>query len=86
MAFRTALVLVAVGILLAMLVPRLVAAQGSGPPPKTYVVKAGDTLWGLASRFAPEEDPRRFVHETLQLNGLSSAGVLPGQSLILPSD
>lgn len=38
---------------------------GSG----TYVVRAGDTLWGIATRLAPEADPRVLVQRLVELNG-----------------
>lgn len=83
---RLALVLVVAGILLGMVVPRLFASEASSEPQKFHVVRGGENLWGLASRFAPDEDPRRYVYDVVQVNGLESVDVTPGQKLILPSD
>jgi hypothetical protein len=55
------------------------ASQGEG----RYVVKPGDTLWGIASdRYAG--DPRSAVWRLQQRNGLSSAALAPGMTLYLP--
>ena len=61
-------------------VPDPVAA---GPPP-TYVVRARDTLWAIAERTAPEQDPRRVVEALDQMNGLDGVGIVPGQVLVIP--
>jgi nucleoid-associated protein YgaU len=52
--------------------------------PRAVVVQAGDTLWDLAGRYAPENvDPRAYVDALEDLNGLSGApGV--GMRLKLP--
>ena len=52
--------------------------------PKTVVVGAGDTLWGIAESIAPSADPREVIHEIMRLNGLRDAVVQPGQRLALP--
>jgi len=50
-----------------------------------YVVRAGDTLWGVATRAYPgQHDPRRLVFAIEQRNHLSAADLHPGQVLILP--
>lgn len=46
----------------------------------TYVVKAGDTLWGIARQF------NTTVERLVQLNGLTNANLLRvGQTLIVPT-
>jgi hypothetical protein len=51
--------------------------------PATVVVRAGDTAWGLAARFAaPGADPRAYVDALLRLNG--GADLVPGAHLRLP--
>ena len=55
------------------------ASQGEA----RYVVKPGDTLWGIASdRYGG--DPRSAVWRLQQRNGLSSAALVPGMTLSLP--
>ena len=53
-------------------------------PVRTYVVRPGDTLWGLAARIAgPQGDPRPVVDELEQTNHVTGA-IVPGQTLRLP--
>jgi len=74
----------------------LLPAQGAGAAgarpavvqmaPEVAVVSAGDTVWGLAARHAPEGvDLRRYVAEVLEHNGVGSASALrPGAVLEFP--
>ncbi|MFE4470590.1 LysM peptidoglycan-binding domain-containing protein [Leifsonia sp. NPDC056824] len=48
-------------------------------------VQSGDSLWSVASRIAPNADPRDVIAELVDLNGLSSAVVTPGQQLAIPT-
>lgn len=51
-----------------------------------YSVHQGDTLWSIATAYsAPNQDPRDYVAELVQLNRLESASLTPGQDLILPN-
>lgn len=55
-----------------------------------YFVKSGDSLWTLAERVSPQEDPRDVVDQILELNagsdGFSSdAPLRVGQTLRLPA-
>jgi Tfp pilus assembly protein FimV len=52
---------------------------------QTYVVRPGDTLWSIATRFAPSTDPRVVVHAITSANGLDPATLVPGQQLSIPS-
>lgn len=72
------------GLVLGLNAPRL-GATTSAPPPQVYLVQEGDRLWDLASRLAPEDDPREFVQEMKDLNGLRDSSIMPGQKLFLPS-
>ena len=54
------------------------AATGSGergrPEPVRIVqVEAGDTLWSIATRAAPGEDPRDLIDEIEELNSLDGS-------------
>ena len=51
----------------------------------SVVVEQGDSLWNIAQRLAPSQDPREVVHEIRQLNGLRSNLIQPGQVLLVPS-
>ena len=55
-----------------------------------YFVQSGDSLWTLAERVSPQEDPRDVVDQILELNagidGFSSdAPLRVGQTLRLPA-
>jgi hypothetical protein len=52
---------------------------------RTQVIQPGETWWSLASQAArPGEDVRDVVRELIDLNGRSSAGLIAGQSVVLP--
>jgi hypothetical protein len=46
---------------------------------ETIVVRPGDTLWGIAQRLAPGEDPRPIVDELAAVHG--PGPLVPGQTL-----
>lgn len=52
---------------------------------ETYVVHSGDTLWSIARRVAPSEDPRAIVDAIAEANGLGSGELHPGQALVVPA-
>ena len=52
---------------------------------RTYTVRPGDTLWGIAVRaVGPERDPRPFVDRLIEKNHMEGALIRAGQRLILP--
>jgi Tfp pilus assembly protein FimV len=62
-------------------------ARGDGPdrpaPRVTYVVQPGDTLWSIARRVAPGQDPRPVVDGLIEANELRG-GLQAGQELSVP--
>jgi nucleoid-associated protein YgaU len=51
-----------------------------------HVVQPGETLWGIAREVTgPGEDVRDVVMELVELNGLPSAGLMAGQSIVVPA-
>jgi hypothetical protein len=62
-------------------------ARGDGPnrpaPRVTYVVEPGDTLWSIARRVAPGQDPRPVVDRLIEANDLHG-GLQAGQELSIP--
>lgn len=55
------------------------------PAPVSVRVLPGNTLWGIAAEHAPPGiDPRVWIFRTEALNGLSGAGLMPGEVLRLP--
>lgn len=81
-AFFACLVVVLVGLF------GLPGAGSAVPSSRTVVVRvaAGDTLWSLARRFAPQDDPRSVVRRIVELNSLDGANLQVGQSLAVPVD
>jgi Tfp pilus assembly protein FimV len=62
-------------------------AMGDGPdrpaPRVTYVVQPGDTLWSIARRVAPGQDPRPVVDGLIEANDVRD-GLQAGQELSIP--
>lgn len=59
-------------------------AGPSGPATAVVVVQPGDSLWAIAQAVAPGADPRETVLRLRELNGLGTAVVVPGQSIVVP--
>jgi nucleoid-associated protein YgaU len=57
---------------------------GASGPERAYRVKPGDTLWSIAERTSGG-DPREAVWMIRERNGLESALIVPGQTLVLPA-
>lgn len=60
------------------------SAAGSATPASpaaAVTVQSGDTYWSIASRIAPQRDPRAEVADLQRLNHLSGAALVPGQVL-----
>ena len=58
-----------------------------GPMPISshrYVVRGGDTLWSIAHRVVPEEDPRPVVDAIADANDVRAGDIRPGQILVIP--
>lgn len=84
---RFGLVLVLCAVLIACLfvvLSQLRPARAAGPLVE-ITVATGDTLWGLAQRYAdPGRDLRASVAEIIRINQLATAELQPGQVLLLP--
>jgi LysM repeat protein len=85
---RVAVVLALLAALVVVLIsaghPTDAAGHGPRTQPVTVTVQTGETLWQLASRVAPDVDPRLVIDEIEQLNGLSDLTVYAGQQLRVP--
>ena len=81
-----AVAVLAVGIALAgaLWLAHSSAMTSSAPhrsPPSTVVVRPNDTLWSIATRIAPDRDPRVVVSELERRNELTGPTVHVGQVL-----
>jgi LysM domain len=59
-------------------------ATSRRPASTRYVVKPGDTLWGIARATAPSEDPRVVVARIAGANAITDGELTPGRSLLVP--
>lgn len=59
-------------------------AAPSTTPAVQVTVQQGQSLWSVAAEYAPDRDPRVVVGQIVELNGLDSARVQPGQQLLVP--
>ena len=66
-------------------VGRVSASSAAAGAPRTTVVQAGDTLWSIATKTAPDRDPRGVIAQIERLNHLGSVTLVPGTQLTLPS-
>jgi LysM domain len=60
------------------------SATGTLPTSKQIVVHAGESLWDIAVRVAPNADPRKTMWDIQQLNHMSTSRLDSGQALIVP--
>jgi LysM repeat protein len=66
-------------------VSRAVTSGEGGEATTRYVVRPGDTLWAIAVRQAPGDDPRQVVAAIVRANGVDPGTLIPGQVLDLPA-
>lgn len=61
------------------------ADAGAAAPSVTQItVQPGESLWAVARRIAPENDPREVVAQIRRLNDLTGSDLQAGQQLLLP--
>ncbi|MDP9496076.1 MAG: LysM peptidoglycan-binding domain-containing protein [Actinomycetota bacterium] len=87
---RAAVLLALVALLLGAFAAGRTASQASQEPEQRSVlsqttVQRGESLWTVARRVAPEQDPRQVVVALRRLNSLPTAQVQAGQQLLLPA-
>jgi len=64
------------------------SAEAMDAAPKTAIVKveAGQTLWDVAVKVAPNEDPRSTIWTIREMNHLQTSEILAGQALTVPAN
>jgi LysM repeat protein len=85
---RGRVVMLVLCLLLAGLVAALAASTSRAAQPaetRVAVVQPGDTLWSVAARHVPSDDPYGVIEEIRSLNDLTGNTIHPGQELILPT-
>jgi nucleoid-associated protein YgaU len=50
-----------------------------------YVVRDGDTMWGIASRLSGGGDPRALMDRIASANAIDPGALHAGQTLVIPS-
>jgi LysM domain-containing protein len=62
------------------------APRAAAPPaaPRAVTVQPGETLWSIATRVAPQRDPRAEVAALQKRNQLADVELVPGQVLQIP--
>jgi LysM repeat protein len=59
-------------------------APGPAAHTASVTVRAGDSLWSIATRVAPDRDPRAEIEALQRVNHLDGVTVVPGQVLRVP--
>jgi Tfp pilus assembly protein FimV len=59
-----------------------IAAGAAGGTGSVVVVEPGDTLWSIATRLAPDDDPRPLVDQLSDQR--AGAPLQPGERILLP--
>jgi len=87
---RLALTLGCVGVMAGVATAAGQAAGASDEPlgsaTAVYVVKPGESLWGIAQDVSPGSDPRETIARIMDLNGMGSAAVTAGRALVVPGE
>jgi hypothetical protein len=79
------MLVVAAALLAGFLAGRATAGPSYSVARRVYVVQAGDTVWGIAERFADgDDDPRPYADRLIQDNHVTDALIVPGERLVLP--
>jgi Tfp pilus assembly protein FimV len=75
-----------VAVLLSPLAASAVRPGAPDRPPeqRTVVVRSGDTLWSIAQRVRPQDDPRVTVAAIEDANGIDASSLQPGRALVIP--
>ena len=67
----------------AFLLGEAIPSRGASPP-RHHRVHAGETLWGIAERAYPGDDPREAVYRIRVANHIPGSSIVAGEKLVLP--
>jgi hypothetical protein len=60
------------------------AGSDLGATLEVVTVQSGDSLWELADKYAPSQDPRDWIARVVIVNALETVELTPGQQIALP--
>ena len=86
---RRTVAVVATALVAVLMSPLAAGAVRRGEPSapaaqQVVVVQSGDTLWSIAQRVRPGDDPRQVVDEISATNGVQAGALTVGASLVVP--
>jgi Tfp pilus assembly protein FimV len=86
---RRTVAVVATALVAVLMSPLAAGAVRRGEPSapaaqQVVVVRSGDTLWSIAQRVRPGDDPREVAAEIAATNGVQAGALTVGASLVVP--
>ncbi len=86
---RRTVAVVATALVAVIMSPLAAGAVRRGEPSapaaqQVVVVQSGDTLWSIAQRVRPGDDPRQVIDEISATNGVQAGALTVGASLVVP--
>jgi len=86
---RTVVAVVGTALVAVLMSPLAAGAVRRGEPSapaaqQVVVVQSGDTLWSIAQRARPGDDPRVVTGEIAAVNGVQPGALTVGSSLVVP--
>lgn len=80
-----AVVILALGFVIGVLgITGSFAGSAPGATLEFVTVQSGDSLWGLAGKYAASQDPRDWIARVVIINALETVELTPGQQIALP--
>jgi Tfp pilus assembly protein FimV len=86
---RRTVAVVAAALIAVLMSPLAAGAVRRGDPSapaaqQVVVGQRGDTLWSIAQRVRPGDDPREVADEISAINGVQAGALTVGASLVVP--
>ena len=84
LVFIISMILIIFGMVSFVLKPEYVSGS-TEPIYETVIVKTGDTLWDIASKYVDAKtDIRMFIYDISVLNEIQNGQLIPGQEILIP--